>query len=149
SLIGDMLVSNVPGPLVWYGPGGLIPGANGQSYHPVVEGQYYAEVSDSGCNSAPSNVLDIVLLSVNSYDLSDVKIYPNPTNGQLTIDLGNQTTNMKVDIYNAVGQVVQHEMITNQSKKVLDLTSLPNGNYFVVLKNEDGKVGTISITLNK
>ncbi|HXS36984.1 MAG TPA: M43 family zinc metalloprotease [Flavipsychrobacter sp.] len=149
SLIGDMLVANVPGPLDWYGPDGLIAGANGQSYHPVTEGPYYAEVADSGCNSGPSNVLDIALLLVNSYNLDNVKIYPNPTRGQLTIDLGNQVTNVKVDIYNAVGQGVLHEMINNQSKKVLDLSYLPNGNYFVVLKNEDGKVGTVSISLTK
>jgi len=150
SLIGDMLVSNIPGSMQWYGPAGqLIPGATGQSYHPTEEGYYYVEIVNNGCNSMPSNVLGIALLNINSMDVSNVKVYPNPTSGQLTIDWGNQPVQMKIQVYNSIGQVMVQDVVMNQTRKTLDLAHLASGNYFVVLRSEDGKVGTITVTVRK
>ena len=150
SLIGTLLVSNIPGTMQWYGPNGqLIPGATGQSYHPTEEGYYYVEIVNNGCNSQPSNVLGIALLKINSLDISGIKVYPNPTSGQVTLDWGNQPVNMKIQVYNAVGQVMLQDMVLNQSRKVLDLSRFADGNYFVVLHSIDGKVGTITVTVRK
>ncbi len=148
SLIGNMLVSNYPN-VQWYGPGGLIPGATSQNYHPGAPGYYYCVATNSGCNSGPSNKLLISLLDIATYDLDGVSMYPNPTDGQLVIDWGNKTATVQIDIFNALGQHLKHDDTKNASRKVMDLSALANGNYIIVIRDEDGKVATSTITLKK
>jgi hypothetical protein len=150
SLIGNMLVSNIPGTLEWFGPPGFtqISGESAQAYHPTIEGYYYARIINNGCASPPSNILGISLLNINSYNLSQVKIYPNPTSGQLTFDW-ESAVNMKFDVYSSVGKLLLHDVVVNQIRKVLDLSFLANGNYFVVLTTADGKMATVPVTLKK
>jgi hypothetical protein len=149
SFIGNMLVSNLPGPLVWFGPSGMIPGATGQSYHPTVPGFYYAVVSNNGCFSAASNKLMISLLQISNYNLDAVKIFPNPTSGQLTLDWGSTPTTVNLDVYSATGQGLRHDEVKNQTRKTLDLSNFANGVYFVVIRDQKGQTGTVRITVAK
>ena len=151
SLIGDLLVANYVGTYSWYGPptGSLIPGAIGQTYHPTIIGTYYAIRDTPNCRSDTSNKIYISLLGVSNVSTSEVKIYPNPTSGILNMDWGVRTVNMKVDIYNFQGQGLIHEEINNQSHHETDMSYLPEGNYFVVLRDEDGSKRTFKILLAK
>lgn len=148
SLIGNMLVATGSGDYVWYGPNGLIPNVTGNTYHPTQLGAYWCVNVSTGCRSNPSNVLTISLLKVGNYNLDNVKIYPNPTSGQVVLDWGTNV-NMKVDVYNITGQGLLHQDVSNQSKKVMDLSYLPNGDYFLVLRDETGKTGTVKVTIAK
>jgi len=149
SFIGTMLVSNLTNNIFWYGPGGLIPGASGQSYAPTQPGQYYARVSNNGCLSAPSNKLTISIMDIASYDLSQVKIYPNPSNGMLTLDWGTKTVNATLDVYSINGKGLMHEKISNGTSKTLDLTRLADGTYFILIRDDAGQAGTVKIVLTK
>lgn len=148
SLIGNMLVATGSGDYIWYGPNGLIPGATTNMYHPTVLGPYWCVNVTTGCRSNPSNVLTISLLDIGTYNLSEVKIYPNPTNGQVILDWGSNV-NVKVDVFNITGQGLLHQDIVNQSKKVMDLSYLPSGDYFLVIKDETGNTGTVKVTVAK
>jgi len=62
------------------------------------------------------------------------KIYPNPTTGTLNIILPkNNYTPYQIQFYNAQGGLVK-EISLNQSSQV-DVSDLPNGLYFVRMKN--------------
>lgn len=61
-----------------------------------------------------------------------VAVYPNPSNGQFTID---SQENFKVEIFNSLGKLVQIETI---SGKTQIQTNLPSGIYFLKLSNEKG-----------
>jgi hypothetical protein len=148
SFIGNMLVSTAAN-VQWYGPNGLIAGATSQSYHPTQEGSYYCVAVNNGCYSAPSNNLYVSLLSVGSYNMSVVKIFPNPTSGELVLDWGTKPVTMKIEVYSTLGQVLLRDMIVNQSRKSIDLSSLASGNYYVVIRDESGEVGTAKITVAK
>ena len=151
SLIGDLLVAATAGNYSWYGPptGSLIPGAISQSYHPSVLGWYYAIKDTGNCRSDTSNKIFISLLGVNNINTSQVKIYPNPTTGILNLDWGTRNVNMKLDVYTIQGQGLIHEEINNQSHHETDMSYLPEGNYFVVLRDEDGSKRTFKIQLIK
>lgn len=148
SLIGTLLVSSVPD-VQWYGPGGLIPGATGPTYHPTEKGNYYAVSDNNGCLSPSSNVLNVALLSVSPANMEDLRIYPNPSSGQVTLDWTAAKVNVLVDVYTVTGQRVHHSVVENASSQTLDLTSLSNGNYFIVIRDNAGKAGTVSITLSR
>ena len=152
SLIGDLLVTNKGGTYTWYDSASYplpIPGASAQTYHPTKLGYYWATKDTSNCPSLPSNVIYISLLKVNNVNLDQVKIYPNPTNGLLHMDWGNRTVNMKADVYSIIGQGLIHDEIRNQSHHELDMSYLPEGNYMVVLRDEDGSSATYKIFLSK
>ncbi|MBP9186904.1 MAG: DUF4465 domain-containing protein [Bacteroidia bacterium] len=56
-------------------------------------------------------------------------IYPNPTNGLLTINLPQQNTNASVAVYDVTGKLwIAHNM---QNMAQIDLTNMPSGVYFV------------------
>ncbi|XZF12450.1 M43 family zinc metalloprotease [Chitinophagaceae bacterium MMS25-I14] len=148
SLIGNMLVANATS-VQWYGPGGIISGATSQNYHPTQAGSYYCVGVNGGCMSGPSNVLLISMLTVNSYNLNNVQIYPNPTTGMLNLDWGTKNVNVSVDVYSSLGQGLLHDEVRNASNKVMNLNTLANGVYFVVIRDEDGKTGTVRVTLNR
>lgn len=149
SLIGTLLVANTSASVQWYGPNGLIPGATNPTYAPPSAGMYYCVATNGGCSSGPSNMLNITLLNVNTYNMSELSIFPNPTNGLLTLDWNGKAVNMKVDVYNSVGQGLMHETISNTTRKVLDLSHFASGTYFVVLHDADGNTGTARVTLTK
>ena len=68
------------------------------------------------------------LADLNSH--STILVYPNPANGMVTIDLGSANDHVKVEITNAIGQVVLSETTSNQ-RLIVDVATLNNGIYFV------------------
>ncbi len=147
SLIGDLLVANHAGLYKWYGPGGLIPGATGQTYHPTVLGNYYAVLDTGSCLSGISNILYISLLEVNGVSVPNLHLYPNPTTGKIVLDWQGSPETMQVDIYNTVGQKLLHDEVINQSVYEADLSQWSNGNYFVEVKDVKGYRTTYKVLL--
>ncbi|HTN45331.1 MAG TPA: GEVED domain-containing protein [Flavipsychrobacter sp.] len=148
SLIGNALVSNLSGPVQWFGPRGLIAGATGQTYYPDTIGTYYAVSNNNGCYSAPSNKLLISLLDIAEIDLKNVKLYPNPTSGLLTIEW-TAPTDARVNIYNLAGQGLYYEDIKGKTVTTLDLSRFIDGVYYIVLHGKEGKIGTLPIVLKR
>lgn len=151
-LVGNALTTNQPGNYIWFfGPNGqqLTGGANG-TYYPTQLGEYYAVTNNNGCWSRPSNILTITLLDITSINYMDMlKVYPNPTTGQVTLDWGTQAVNMSIEVYNPVGQRLMQDEMRGQSHKTINLSNFANGIYYILVKDEEGKTGTIKITLSK
>lgn len=148
SFIGNALVANAT-TVQWYGPGGLIPGAIGQSHRPAGPGSYYARALNNGCPSLPSNVLQVSLLMIGNYNLDNVQIYPNPTSGQLNLDWGSTPATARITVYSTTGQALLQDNVKHATRKIMDLSALAAGNYFVVLQDDRGNTGTVRITLMK
>lgn len=149
SLIGNKMYTNFDSSFVWFGPRGQMPdGPKGVAY-PDTIGKYYAVTNNKGCWSKPSNVLSITLLDISSIDLSGLDVYPNPTSDKVVLDWRGAFVNYSIEVYNAIGQVVITDAAKNVSKKEINLQSLANGNYFILMRDGEGKVGVIKVELNK
>ena len=75
----------------------------------LVEGTYIVrlEVTDSlGCVNTSTDTIFILASSLPLQVLKEIKIYPNPVNGVLSIELNNGFVNKDVSIYNNFGQQV-------------------------------------------
>ena len=156
SLIGNMLVANTFGIYRWYynsyrsyTGSTLIAGVNGRSFHPTTLGYYYSILDTGNCPSEPSNIIYISLLNVNNLTTGNVNIYPNPTTGILNFDWDNSPVDMKIDVYSMTGQGLLHDEIKGKSHHQIDISYLPEGNYFVKLREQDGSSGTYKITITK
>jgi hypothetical protein len=77
---------------------------------------------------------DCMGLNIQSEDLSDIQIYPNPTFNILKLK-GNLSLIRSVEIYTLTGQLVKR---TTDNFEVIDLTSLESAIYIIKLKSEKG-----------
>ena len=108
----------------WYRNGILIPGATSQNYTAVQDGYYAVVVTDGlGC-SATSSVVRITALDVNGVNGGVVRVYPNPTDGMVTVaaDVATDLMIMGVD-----GKV----LATAQAATSIDISALPQGLYMI------------------
>lgn len=65
----------------------------------------------------------------------DIQLYPNPTSGELTVEIPELTsTDATVSILNGVGAVV-HSEVNAQSKMKLYLSDMPDGMYFLLVRD--------------
>jgi PKD repeat protein len=89
---------------------------------------YDWEVRKSGCDI--SNGIDN-----EKYEDAAVQVYPNPSNGDLTITLPVAGNSADVQIYNIIGErVYKMDAVTSKTLTV-DLSSQANGIYFVNVKS--------------
>ena len=74
---------------------------------------------------------------------AQLKIYPNPTTGQLTIVMNNEQLIMNnVEIYNVVGQSVGAYPCGRpyNNEITIDISHLPAGMYFLRIGNKTTKI---------
>lgn len=96
-----------------------------------------------GARSLPQHVIDKSVLYgqmiKNNYDpcstgisikeRAELKVYPNPTSGDLTFSFANVERNNDIKIYNGFGQLVK-EINTSDQKITISTNEMPNGIYF-------------------
>ncbi|NPD47999.1 MULTISPECIES: lamin tail domain-containing protein [unclassified Lentimicrobium] len=66
------------------------------------------------------------------------QIFPNPNNGQFTLDLENIQNNIEIVIIDFAGRIILEDLITYTSEKLqkaFDLGDFENGVYFLSIKN--------------
>ena len=88
---------------------------------------------------------------VNADDIDDITMYPNPSNGNVSIFIGlNSESMVNVKVINSLGQVVKSNKIQNGNggKIDFDLSSCSNGIYFVEIQTSKSIV-TKRLILNK
>ena len=87
-------------------------------------------------NDPDQNYVAIDLTSTEEYQALDFKLYPNPTSGQITIELEEM---QKVMVYNALGQVLLSKEANGDALQ-LDMSGLGNGLYWVKVMTQKGTV---------
>lgn len=85
------------------------------------------------------------LITNNNYEL---KIYPNPTNGIINLELPEKQKDYSIIIYNREGKKLENYKIKNQFNS-FDLSSYRNGIYYLNIILSSGEVINKKITLLK
>jgi|GEM_PF-4470099 len=74
--------------------------------------------------------------SINEIDNEGIKIYPNPSYGDLTVSWNSlQEEKAKLTIYNSLGQLVYSEEVSQM--ETVEISELTKGSYIVVLEIDD------------
>lgn len=112
------------------------------SVSPTVTSTYTVIVSNAASCIGSSTVMVIVnaCAGINEIIGHPISIYPNPNNGEFTIEL---TETNRVNITNVFGQVILNEIVMG-GKQTLDIKNHANGIYFVQFII-DGKQQTIKL----
>jgi hypothetical protein len=118
----------------------IIPGATNAGFRPAFDGNYAVILTKGACvdTSACQNV--VVNSIYENSKRTDFVIYPNPTNGQIFIQLeGFTPANSPIEVYSLTGQIV-HTAVANSSKVTIDLSGMERGIYLVRLGQTMKKV---------
>lgn len=125
----------------------------GDSLSNLMEGTYALVVTDAnGCSIDTVVSIANNTVSTNQIDyVSDLSIYPNPTQGNTIIDLElSQNADVAVSIYTVTGVLIQNFGMENTSKlnKQIDLSQYAEGLYLVRF-SIDNKVVTKKLLVTK
>lgn len=96
---------------------------------------FYYVVSSAGgiCPSDTATItvfVDDCEVSLNEYTSANLSLFPNPTQGVVTVqNLGNATQQMVVEVYSLNGALMLQQTYTGENEVTLDISNLTKGVY--------------------
>lgn len=104
---------------------------------------YYASQTINGIESNHRLPVTVsVMLGVDNFEFNNnFNLYPNPVHDVLNITTKETIKISSINIYNTLGQLVL--VIPNvQETKIVDVSSLSSGNYFIKIHSDKGTSNT-------
>ncbi|MFC4738545.1 M4 family metallopeptidase [Flavobacterium ponti] len=100
--------------------------------------------SDEAVVQQGVNIDDFVIngvLANENFELNDVSVYPNPSNGIYNISLGKVNPDL-IEVYDLTGKIIlsKKEIIPSNFETIIDLSSASQGVYFVKIVEDDQQV---------
>ncbi len=79
--------------------------------------------------------------AINELTTDELSVYPNPVADILTVEIGEKNFNKNSIIYihNNLGQLIREEKVASKMH-LLDLSNIPQGLYFITLKNDQSSI---------
>ncbi len=108
----------------WLNSGAYIGGATGPTYTIIMPGVYSVRVTDANGCSNNSATFGYPVTSVQNVNGANIRIYPNPTNGLISIESANSTDAQITSIDGRMLSFVS-------DAKQLDLRNYPGGTYIL------------------
>gem|GEM_PF-2307339 len=108
-------------------------GETNQNFTPTVNGDYAVIVTSNGCTDT-SACQSITNVGVDELNLIDILVFPNPSNGEFTIQ---SATEGRFYIQNELGQILQEIVLNATNNFNVKIEDLASGVYFITgLHNE-------------
>lgn len=115
----------------------LISGEKGQTFEPTTKGNYAVILTKGACIDT-SECYAFTPLNTNHISKEyNVKLYPNPTSGSITLSIDKPYKNTALILRNIMGQELKRIPLRNSKTGLL--LNVPNGIYFIEIL-EDTKV---------
>ncbi|NLA24653.1 MAG: T9SS type A sorting domain-containing protein, partial [Bacteroidales bacterium] len=109
----------------------IIEGETGQSFTATENGKYAVEVEKNGCK-AISDCYEITTVGIFDRNLKNISVYPNPSDGRFTIDLGEIYEEISYEIIDLQGRTILKSLEQNVSQINVE-TEIPSGFYLLNL----------------
>ena len=147
---GNLLTSNALTGNQWYNSNGPMIGETGVNLTISQNDAYYCIVTQDGCNSDTSNIIDAIFTGEQDL-LKKVhfSITPNPFSKATTINSSIELNNACVIIYNIQGLVVFQSNNLKGKSIVIERNALANGLYFLQLKVNDKTIDEQKIIISE
>ena len=137
--IGGDLTSSAINGNQWFRNAILIAGANQQVYRPSSSGLYSVQVTENGCQSIMSDILDFTITGINDPNALENKIsaFPNPMINELVIK-NNKPYPVTIQLFNMGGQNV-FEANKIMGNYIINVKKLSMGAYTLIISDEKTK----------
>jgi len=140
--VGPMLSANVSSAnYQWldcdnnYAP---IPGETAQTFTASANGNYAVQVNLNDClDTSSCQSVSTVSVQLLQQD-SPIKLFPNPTDGLVFVDVGEALQEFTLEVYAVQGSLIQSTRYVNRANVLVELPE-PSGLYTVVLQTKRGR----------
>lgn len=105
------------------------------------DGFIYALSGVSGTNGVIYKISSPTGMQENAV-IRTIKVYPNPANDMLLVDLKGMPAHT-TEIYNNIGGMVMSHAVNGKELAEIDIATLPVGSYFVRILGKEGVIGTV------
>ena len=138
---GALLTATASGATyLWLDCPGMTPinGATSQSYTATANGDYAVIISNTECSDTSScyTVTGVGIIENNFW--KELLLYPNPTSGDFSIDLGGKYQTVTITITNLVGKIIQSNTY-NESQLLQLKIEEPAGVYLLKIESVNKK----------
>jgi hypothetical protein len=144
TLIGTDLIEASPAGMTyqWINciTGEYITTALAQTYTATENGEYAVIVSDGQC-SDQSDCITVSSASLEDGEVLFVNLYPNPTSGDVILEVSSAFTGRSYQLVDYSGRVILNGTIQS-SKEILSLSDLARGVYYL---NLDRSIGAVKV----
>ena len=116
-----------------------IAGATNQTYTATASGEYTVELTENSCVDTATCVAiaSTAGIAESSFE-GQLRVYPNPTQGEVTLDFGKAHASITVTVYDIHSRLVQTQSFSHADKVNISLDQ-PKGVYFVHVASADEK----------
>jgi len=139
--VGSLLTADQSGAAYqWLDCAGMTPivGAIGQSYTGTTNGNYAVIVTNNGCSDTSLCHAVIVTGIIENDFGTDLIVYPNPTDGNFSIDLGALSNTLMVTMTDLRGRVIQ--TLNYRDTRLIKMTiEEPKGVYLLLIESGNKK----------
>ncbi|MDG1429005.1 MAG: T9SS type A sorting domain-containing protein [Crocinitomicaceae bacterium] len=144
--VGELLTANEAGATYQWldcSDMSLISGATNQSYTATANGDYAVIVSANGCTDT-SSCLTVSGLSLTEEDfLNDLRLFPNPTNGNFSVDLGANYQDIEFSLRDLSGRLIQTNYF--DGGQLFELKLNESAGAYLLQIDSAGKLATIRL----
>ena len=109
-------------------------------------------INEGPFNAKPIGTLSITfnqLLSLDSQNITEVRLYPNPSKGDITIKTSSSNSLNRALVYDILGkQVASVQNSTSEHELQMNLAHLNKGVYLVILILKDDSQSTKKVIIN-
>lgn len=141
TVAGTMITANAGGlSYQWLDCGSMTPlaGETAQSYTAIANGSYAVIVIDGACQDT-SSCYTYTSIGIDEPGTDNgFALYPNPTNGQVTIELAEVMSSVAVEVLDIEGRVVINRSMAFGSVIILDAAILERGTYIIRITTDQG-----------
>jgi hypothetical protein len=136
SMVGEDLVVEEGFDYQWYLDGVAMVWENSYILTPTAYGVYTVELINGTCSTVSE---EFVLLStgISAADRSDFRVFPNPTDDRITVELTGRGNITSLRLVDACGRSVIERTVTSPRTE-LELGSLAPGSYLLFVLDENG-----------
>ena len=121
-----------------------IAGQTNQSFTATSNGSYALAITQNGCTDT-SSCYTIANVGIDENNLTQTRVYPNPTNGKINIDMGFNYKYITATIRSSSGQIISSNSI--KAKKLFELDIIgPAGMYLITIETDQGNKLNFIIT---
>ena len=116
----------------------VISNATGQNFTTTNSGSYAVELTLNGCVDTSNCVAVTILTATFMEDGNQVRLYPNPTSSDVTIDFDRIQKSIRLRLFDSIGRLIQ----TKSYQDIRDIRlqmPLFSGVYMVELNSENGR----------
>jgi hypothetical protein len=137
---GADLVSSYATGNQWYLDGDIIDGAFGQTYTPIVNGNYTVVHTDVNACEAMSQAYNMLTVGIAQTSAEIISVSPNPSSGVFVVS---GTGAMHCTVHDALGREV-----LRTATRTIDLSTSPAGVYTLTVAAVNGSTSTAKLVRN-